>query len=216
MYILATSFMHCNCFGFGCWMLYLSTKKKRAEILLAQMHHSSALNTVFGCEIFLRACCHAVESEKTNPVLAAQISVQRGLGRDLARARASLDQTTFNSTSNDNSTLFSGLTWKQLSTLKSNVSIEPPLLQFGSQALCIPAASTFEIINICETAVEVFSVTGNNAQFHTTKFGSTILEPKQKAAVRVCRRRETYQITVLIRSYFDRIKNKTRKLNCQH
>ena len=129
--------------------------------------------------------CHAVESEKTNPVLAVQISVQRGLGRDLARARASLDQTTFNSTSHDNSTLFSGLTWKQLSALKSNISIEPPLLQFGSQALCIPAASTFEIINICDTAVEVFSVTGNNAQFHTTKFGSTILEPSQKAAVRV-------------------------------
>ena len=147
---------------------------------------------------FSCTCCHAVESEKTNPVLAVQIPVHRGLGRDLARARASLDQTTFNSTSHDNSTVFSGLTWKQLSALKSNISIEPPLLQFGSQALCIPAASTFEIINICEKQLEVFSVTGNNAQFHTTKFGSTILEPQQKAAVRVCVIHEIYQLSVCI------------------
>ena len=122
-----------------------------------------------------------------NPVLAAQISVHRGMARDLAPARAiNFDHVTSNATSRNNVTSLAGLTWQQLSALKPNISIDPPLLQFGSQALCIPAASTFEIVNICETEVEVFSVTGNNAQFHTTKFGSTVLEPNQRAAVRVC------------------------------
>jgi hypothetical protein len=68
---------------------------------------------------------------------------------------------------------------------KSQVTIEPPSLEYKSRPLCIPAVETAELINGADTELSVYSVTTDNVHFHPSLFKASTLPPGGRLTISI-------------------------------